>query len=263
MPTFPRDLTGIPSNAALWQTSTLSSHSAKGTERYPGEDEIGTTPGTREKRTALLGGLLGGGIGAAVGGGLGYLVGGPIGAAVGAGLGALAGGLLGHYMTGAVSVADDTYVDGPADSRKKIRFNATTLFREPTQFALVNWVKGSMRDGTGAPFTVQMYGATVAANFPSWQVDSVDADPVYWSSPAGRWNFNRSMTGFWATDNPGPALKTELGAVYDLNFRMGLYRLSDLPATTSGNVGGASALSEAPWRYSVKVDPVTGAFSHP
>jgi hypothetical protein len=51
--------------------------------------------------------------------------------------------------------------------------------------------------------------------------------------------------------------------VYDLNFRIGLYRLSDLPATTSGNLGGATALSEAPWRYSVKVDPVTGTFSHP
>jgi len=265
---FSRDFTGIPARADPAAanrdfTRTHSKRTEKRTERYPGEEEVGTTPGTREKRTALGGALLGGGIGAAIGGGLGFLAGGPIGAAVGAGLGALAGGLLGHYITGAVSVSDDGYADGAADSRKKVRFNATTLFRDPTQFALVNWVKGSMLDGTGRPFNVTMYGATVPANFPSYQVDSMDTDPVYWSTPGRRWNFHESLTGFWATDSPGPALKTELGAVYNLDFKIGLYRLADLPAATAGDVGGATALSEAPWRYSVTVDPKTGAFTHP
>jgi hypothetical protein len=253
----------IAANWDFTHTSILSRTHSKRTERYPGEEEIGAMPGTREKRTALSGALLGGGIGAVVGGGLGFLAGGPVGAAAGAGLGAVAGGVLGHLITGAVSVSDDRYVDGAADSRKNIRFNATTLFRDPAQFALVNWIKGSMLDGTGAPFTVPMYGAAVPANFPSWQVDSVDTDPVYWSTPGSRWNFTKSVTGFWATDSPGPALKTELGAVYNLDFRIGLYRMADLPATTSGNLGSATALDEAPWRYSVKVDPVTGAFSHP
>jgi len=267
---FSRDFTGIPAHADsaaadrdFMRTSAITRTHAKRTERYPGEDDIGTTPGTREKRTALGGALLGGGIGAVIGGGLGFLAGGPLGAAVGAGLGAVAGGVLGHLISGAVSVSDEGYADGPAESRKNVRFNATTLFRDSSQFALVNWVKGSMLDGTGRPFRVTMYGATVPASFPSYQVDSMDTDPVYWSTPARRWNFNDSLTGFWATDSPGPALKTELGAVYDLDFKIRLYRLADLPKTTSGDVGGATALSEAPWRYSVKVDPVTGAFTHP
>jgi hypothetical protein len=236
---------------------------AKGLETYPGEEDQRPAPGSRQKRTALGGGLIGAGIGAAIGAGAGFLLGGPLGAGVGAALGGLGGGVLGHLISGAVSVSDDTYIDSAADSRKKIRFNATTLFRDPTQFALVNWIKGSMLDGTGAPFNVTMYGSTVPANFPGWQVDSVDTDPVYWSAPSSRWNFNTSHTGFWATDSPGPALSTELGAVYDLNFRIGLYRMADLPATTSGTLGSASALAEKPWRYSVRVDPVSGKFTHP
>jgi hypothetical protein len=118
-----------------------------------------------------------------------------------------------------------------------------------------------MKDGAGNYFKAVMYGSTVDANYSSWQVDSVDPDPVYWSETGSRWNYTVVPGGFYATDDPGPALNTEHGAVYALNFKIGLYKLSDLPATTSGTISAAS-IAEKPWEYSVVVDSA-GAFTHP
>jgi hypothetical protein len=105
-----------------------------------------------------------------------------------------------------------------------------------------------------------MYGSLVDFNFPSWQVDSVDPDPVYWSDASGRWNYNVTADGFNATDDPGPALTSEHGAVYAVNFAIGLYKLSDLPTATTGTIS-ATPIDEKPWQYSVVVD-AAGAFSH-
>jgi hypothetical protein len=109
----------------------------------------------------------------------------------------------------------------------------------------------------------RQYGSLVPASYADWVVDSVDADPVYWSRPGSRWNYHPTATGFSAADSPGPALKTELGAVYALKFRMGLYRLADVPLVTTGNVGAAAPVDETFWDYSVRVDPVSGDFTHP
>lgn len=96
---------------------------------------------------------------------MGFLIGGPLGAAIGAVGGGLVGGLVGNAVSGSVWVSDSGYTDGAA-SRKAVTFDATTLLRDPRGFALVNWIKGSMLDGAGTPFTVQMYGANVPARFP-------------------------------------------------------------------------------------------------
>ena len=145
---------------------------------------------------------------------------------------------------------------------KAIRFDVTI----PTgvtagDYALVNMVKGSMKDGAGKFFKAQMYGKTVDANYADWVVDLMDEDPVYWSNSSGRWNFNSTPTGFFATDNPGPALNTETGAIYALKFKMGLYKLSDVPTKTTGTIS-ATPLAEYPWQYSVVVDK-SGKFTHP
>jgi hypothetical protein len=161
-----------------------------------------------------------------------------------------------------LSLSNDTYNDTATESHKKIHFNVSVPSSGNVKdYALVNWVKGYMKDGSGNYFKAKMYGSTVDANYSSWQVDSVDPDPIYWSEPGTRWNYNVVSGGFYATDDPGPALHTEHKAVYALKFKIGLYKFSDLPATTSGTIS-ATPLEEKPWQYSVKVSS-TGTFSHP
>jgi hypothetical protein len=161
-----------------------------------------------------------------------------------------------------LALSGDSYNDTAAESHKKISFDVkvpSTL--DVKDYALVNRLKGYQKDGSGKYFKVTMYGSPVDFNFPAWQVDSVDADPVYWSSSSGRWNYSKTADGFTATDDPGPALTSEHGAEYAVNFKIGLYKLADVPTTTSGSIA-ATAISELPWQYSVKVSS-TGTFSHP
>ena len=250
---FGHDFSQVPVHTDARAEGRMTSE-AKRLESFP-EEDTGTSPGSRLKRGTTVGGLIGAGIGGVLGG----LIGGPI----GAGLGAAAGGLIGSAASGSLSLSNDSYSDIPTESHKKIRFNAVVpLGHKATEYALVNWVKGYMKDGSGKYFKVKSYGVVVDSNFPSWRVDSADPDPVYWSSPARRWNYSTTPNGFYATDDPGPALKSERGAVYARNYRIGLYKLSDLPLTTSGTIS-ASPIEEKPWQYSVVVDPKTGAFTHP
>ena len=161
-----------------------------------------------------------------------------------------------------LSLSGDTYTDSATESHKKIKFTATIpAGKDVKDYALVNKLKGSQKSGPSAYFKVKMYGSTVDFNFPSWQVDSVDPDPVYWSDSSARWNYTAESSGFTATDDPGPALSSEKGAVYAVNFNVGLYKLADLPVTTSGTIS-ATPLAEQPWQYSVKVGS-DGSFSHP
>jgi len=237
---------------------------AKAAETFPGEEEY-VHPVLKRTDDTTTGALVGAGAGAVAGAGIGALVGGPMGALVGGAIGGGAGALGGLFATAkpSLSLSGDTYTDSATDSRKNIQFDVAVPWILPNwAYVLVNWIKGSMKDGTGKPFKVTMYGSSVDADFASWQVDSVDADPVYWSDSTGRWNYTTTPTGFFATDSPGPALSTELGAVYDLDFKIGLYRRFDVPDTTTGTIS-ATPIEEKPWRYSVKVDPVTGAFTHP
>ena len=233
---------------------------AKAAESARRENDL--EPGTKQTGTigAVIGGVLGGLAGALIGG----LVGGIPGAILGGLGGALVGGAIGSQIGSSptLSKSNDSYSDNATESRKNIRFDVgLPSGARAGDYALVNWVKGHMKEGGGGFFKVQMYGSNVDANFPSFQVDSMDADPVYWSDAAGRWNYTSTANGFYATDSPGPALATEHGAEYALKFQMGLYKLADVPTTTSGTIA-ATPLAMVPWDYSVKVD-ATGGFTHP
>lgn len=161
-----------------------------------------------------------------------------------------------------LATSNDTYTDNASESRKNIKFNVTVPSGLTAKdYALVNFIKGSMKDGSGKYFKVKMYGKTVDANYSSFQVDSVDEDPVYWSDSSARWNYTTTPTGFYATDSPGPALTSEHGAVYALKFKIGLFKLADVPTTTSGTIA-ATAMQEVPWDYSVVVSD-KGTFTHP
>lgn len=164
-----------------------------------------------------------------------------------------------------ISLPGNNYTDTAVDSQKNITFSVHVpkgLKRE--DYALVNWVKGHMKTGGGGFFKAKMYGVMVDSNYTSYQVDSVDTDPIYWSKPGSRWEFNKvGNRKFTAKDSPGPALNTEVGADYDLDFKLQVYRLSDLPAVTGGNLGGAEskAIATVFWDYKVKVS-ATGTFTH-
>lgn len=163
------------------------------------------------------------------------------------------------------TTSGDTYTDTADKSRKHIKFDVKVpkgLNRD--DYVLVNWLKGHMKKDATHYFQVEIYGVWGDANWPAFQVDSVDTDPIYWSDAANRRNYTAEGTdGFSATDDPGPALNTETGAEYDMHFKMEVYRLSDVPATTTGTLGGAESkvIATHYWDYKVNVD-AAGAFTH-
>lgn len=160
--------------------------------------------------------------------------------------------------TPTLAASNDSYRDGPnCRSEKKIDFTATVPAGATMRdWALVNWIQGQATNSDGTFRRVRMYGSVVDYNFATMQVDSIDADPIYWSDAASRWNYRVSGDTFSASDSPGPRDKRYNGITYDLKFKMGLYRVADLPATTSGNVGSARPVAEYPWRF--KVSGCTG-----
>jgi len=170
-----------------------------------------------------------------------------------------------------LTLDSDVYTDDALESQKNINFNVTIpAGLNKRDYALVQLMKGSAMVqtstfwGLGGPsyFTRSLYGSSgVDFNFPSWQVDSDDPDPVYWSDNKGRWNYKETSSGFTSSDHPGPATSRKPGSVYALNFRMGLYKIASLPATTTGTIS-ATPLVEVPWQYSVVVDSA-GKFTHP
>ena len=131
-------------------------------------------------------------------------------------------------------------------------------------YALVNFIRGEILRAPGpAHPNVRMYGVLVPFNFPAEQVDSVDTDPIYWSTAASRWNYNIAGRRFSATDSPGRSTGLfNPGDSADLHFRIGVFRVRDLPAVTAGNVGAARPLVIRRWRFSVVRD-AAGNISHP
>jgi hypothetical protein len=163
-----------------------------------------------------------------------------------------------------LSLENDSYTDSGKTSHKNIKFKVKVPSSlTATDYALVNKLQGSSKKADGTPHKVTMYGSTVDYDFPKEQVDSLDADPVYWSDASARWNYTTESDGFSATDDPGPpGYKFEPGDVTAVKFKIGLYKLSDLPTTTSGSIA-ATPVEEKPWQYSVTADAKTGALSHP
>jgi hypothetical protein len=163
-----------------------------------------------------------------------------------------------------LSLSNDAYVDSGDTSHKRIRFDVTVpIPLDDSKIVLVNKIEGQGKYADGTFWKVRMYGNLVDANFPTIQVDSVDTDPVYWSDSSGRWHYNRTSDGFYATDNPGPPdYKFNKGDEAKLKFKIGVYWLDEVPTTTSGSIS-ALPIEEKSWQYSVRADPVTGALSHP
>ncbi|ANH80403.1 hypothetical protein A8C56_04860 [Niabella ginsenosidivorans] len=165
-----------------------------------------------------------------------------------------------------LTLTNNTYTDTATTSQKNIRFNVSVPEGlNIRDYALVNFIRGQILRVPGpANPTVTMYGNNVPYNFAAEQVDSVDTDPIYWSTAGARWNYNVSGRTFTATDSPGRADGTfNSGDSADLNFRIALFRVRDLPLTTTGNVGAARSLVSRNWRFSVVRDAVTGVISHP
>jgi hypothetical protein len=162
-----------------------------------------------------------------------------------------------------LSLSGDSYTDTGNTSHKNITFDvAVPSGLNKNDFCLVNKLQGHLKKADGTFYKVKMYDNLVDFNFSSEQVDSVDADPVYWSSSTARWNYTSTSGGFSATDDPGPpGYSFAAGDEAAVKFHIGLYKLADVPTTTTGSIS-ASAIQELPWQYSVKADSA-GAITHP
>jgi hypothetical protein len=165
-----------------------------------------------------------------------------------------------------MSVSGDSYDDsgGARYSAKKIKFTVDVpAGGDVHDWALVNWVKGSDKGADGKPYKAKVYDTITDIDFASFQVDSQDADPVYWSDASGRWNYIAvGANGFYATDSPGPKSHVwDAGEQVNLSYKMSLYKLADLPLTTTGDVGGATPVQEYPWEMKVHCD-AAGNITH-
>jgi hypothetical protein len=162
-----------------------------------------------------------------------------------------------------LSLSGDSYTDSGNTSHKNITFDvAVPSGLNKNDYCLVNKLQGSIKKADGTFYKVKMYDNLVDFNFSSEQVDSVDADPVYWSNSSARWNYTSTSGGFSATDDPGPPGHSfAAGDVAAVKFHIGLYKLADVPTTTTGSIS-ATAIQELPWQYSVKADSA-GTITHP
>ena len=148
-----------------------------------------------------------------------------------------------------------------AGSHKNISFNVTWKGGVKEDYIVVNWLKGSMKDPAGTPFKVFMYGSLVDFDFPTWQVDSVDADPAYWSAGGVRWNY--AVDGahkFHATDDPHPP-SWATGVKARIQFKTAVYKSADVPAKTAGSIAAVPLSEFRFWSYHVHV-LAPGKFDH-
>lgn len=161
------------------------------------------------------------------------------------------------------TASNDTYIDKAKESRKKIKF---TFKMKPgadeKKCVMVNWVQGyGKRIKTGKPFKVTMFGKTVDFNFADMRIDSVDKDPVYWSEAGKRWDYaSDGKDTYYATDNPGPALK---GEDWQLTFRMCLHCSDDVDKTSDAAGSGVkNPLKCINWDFKAKYDKKAKAWQH-
>ena len=148
-----------------------------------------------------------------------------------------------------------SYADTATESRKNVSFNATWSGGSKEDYIIVNWLKGYMKNSAGTPYKVSMYGSLVDFNFSGWRVDSVDADPAYWSSGGTRWRYSvGGANAFSATDSPGPMNTSDgRGAKARVDFKTAVYKSSDVPTTTTGTISATPLASFQPWTYHVEV----------
>ena len=157
-----------------------------------------------------------------------------------------------------------SYTDTATSSTKPVKFNATFTGGAKEDYIIVNWIKGSMKDSTGKPYKVTMFGASVDYDFATWRVDSLDKDPAYWSSGGVRWNYTVDAPNkFSATDSPGPMNDSDgKGAEAKVDFKTAVYKSADVGTNESGPTIAATPLSTFDtWEYHVQVEG-GGKFKH-
>jgi hypothetical protein len=168
-------------------------------------------------------------------------------------------------MTG-FEASNDNYQDTETDSRKNIRFTASVKpGSDPKKCVMVNWLQGTAKNKDGTFRKVKMFDAIVDYNFPTKRIDSLDKDPIYWSTAGSRWNYQFTVgTGdvFFADDSPGPPTWVD-GIDYDLKFSMCLHCIDDVSATSDESGSGVkNPLKCIDWVFKAKYDAAAKKFTH-
>jgi YD repeat-containing protein len=97
-------------------------------------------------------------------------------------------------------------------------------------YVLVNFVKGYMKNLSDDSYILAvMHDETTEINFPTWEIDSVDLDPVYWSNSSNRWNYRRlGNNTYFATDKPGIE-EESVSYQMSMDYQMCIFENDDVP----------------------------------
>ena len=159
--------------------------------------------------------------------------------------------------------SDDSYVDTPTDTRKHIKFTFKVKSgSDPRKCAMVNWIQGTAKNKDGTFRKVRMFDKTIDYNLPAMRIDSLDKDPIYWSTSSARWNYVSSgADSYYATDSPGPKVWVD-GIDYDLKFKMCLHCIDDVSATSDESGSGVkNPLKCIDWTFKAKYDAAAKKFT--
>jgi hypothetical protein len=160
--------------------------------------------------------------------------------------------------------SNDSYVDTDTDTRKNIKFTSKVKSgSDEKKCVMVNWIQGTAKNKDGTFRSVKMFDKTVDYNFPTTRIDSLDKDPVYWSDSSARWHYQPAgADSFYATDSPGPQVWVD-GIDYDLKFKMCLYCIDDVSATSDETGSGVkNPLKCIDWMFKAKYDAAAKKFTH-
>lgn len=162
-------------------------------------------------------------------------------------------------LDGNIKLTNSGWDESGDPIRKNVKFTFKAKCGTEKNCCFVNFRKGYVkRISDGAYGKVKHLGNVVDANFPNWTIDSVDADPVYWSDAASRWNFVKVSDGeYYTTDAPS----LSKGYKRDYSFKMCIYNCKDVSSTAT-TLSFASALKCKSWdaKATFKMD---GTITHP
>jgi len=172
-------------------------------------------------------------------------------------------------VPGPITQIGNCYTDSPTASTKEILhlFSPSPATDEAAEhFCFVQFLRGFMKGPNGF-FPLPRYGDTngVAFNFSTWQIDSSDDDPAYYSPPHfGHTTYTNNT--YYVFDSPKPGYWA-IGVQCNVDFRIGLYCASQTPSTgASLQPSLGLPFDEATWDFKVTVvsnSPGGLVFSHP
>jgi hypothetical protein len=174
------------------------------------------------------------------------------------------------YLPGSITQTNWGYEDGVIDPSSSETVSAKTVYFlfSPTpatqeaadHFCFVQRVKGYAYKRPGNYYGGTMYVTNSATavyydyNFDNWVLDSPDGDPAF-ASPPHNWHPPSAVPNFWyTTDNPGPAPNYPTGAVWALDFELGIYCTNQVPTNgASPYLDVGTPFSTSTWDYKVQV----------